>query len=115
MFTMKKRLIIINRMYAGGYLTEGENIGHEIINLFRSDNGDNYLWLNSGGSCKKSIFFDKNGNILYDEVIMLMVRMYGHRQWKVLGKAEIDISVLNDYMVSEFGEKAHDKQIKKIN
>ena len=37
----KKRLIIINRMYAGKYLAEGENIGHEIINLIRSDNGNN--------------------------------------------------------------------------
>jgi hypothetical protein len=111
---MKKRLIIINRMYAGGYLTEGENIGHEIINLVRSDNGDNYLWLNAGGNCQKSIFLDKNGNMLYDEVVMLMVRMYGHRQWKILGKAEIDMSVLTDYMVPEFGEKYHEKQIKKI-
>ena len=111
---MKKRLIIINRMYGGCYLTEGENIGHEIINLFRSDNGNNYLWLNAGGSCKKSYFVDKNGNMLYDEVIMLMVRMYGYRQWKVLGKAEIDTSVLADYMVPVFGEKAHKKQIEKI-
>lgn len=111
---MKKRLIIINRMYGGGYLTEGENIGHEIINLFRSDNGNNYLWLNAGGSCKKSYFVDKKGNMLYDEVIMLMVRMYGYRQWKVLGKAEIDTSVLADYMVHVFGEKAHKKQIEKI-
>jgi hypothetical protein len=111
---MKKRLIIINRMYAGGYLTEGENIGHEIINLVRSDNGDNYLWLNAGGNCQKSIFLDKNDNMLYDEVVMLMVRMYGHRQWKILGKAEIDMSVLTDYMVPEFGEKYHEKQIKKI-
>ena len=111
---MKKRLIIINRMYGGGYLTEGENIGHEIINLFRSDNGNNYLWLNAGGSCKKSYFVDKNGNMLYDEVIMLMVRMYGYRQWKVLGKAEIDTSVLADYMVPVFGEKAHKRQIEKI-
>lgn len=47
----KKRLIIINRMYAGKYLAEGENIGHEIINLIRSDNGNNYLWLNADGNC----------------------------------------------------------------
>ena len=40
---MGKRLIIINRMYAGKYLTIGENIGHEVINLIRSDNGNNYL------------------------------------------------------------------------
>ena len=57
---------------------------------------------------------DKNDNMLYDEVVMLMVRMYGHRQWKILGKAEIDMSVLTDYMVPKFGEKSHDKQIKKI-
>ena len=27
--------IILNRMYAGSYLDEDENIGHEVINLFR--------------------------------------------------------------------------------
>ena len=31
---------VINRMYAGDYL-KGNNIGHEIINLFADDNGDN--------------------------------------------------------------------------
>ena len=58
----KKRLIIINRMYAGKYLAEGENIGHEIINLIRSDNGNNYLWLNADGNCDISKFIDKKGN-----------------------------------------------------
>ena len=80
---MKKRLIIINRMYAGKYLTEGENIGHEIINLIRSDNGNNYLWLNADGNCDISKFIGKKGNLIYDEIVMLMVRMYGHRQWKM--------------------------------
>ena len=112
---MKKRLIIINRMYAGGYLTVGENIGHEIINLVRSDNGNNYLWLNAGGNCQKSNFIDKQGNLIYDEVVMLMVRMYGHKKWKVLGKAIIDTSNLKEYMVPKFGEKHHKEQIKKIN
>ncbi len=111
---MKKRLIIINRMYAGGYLTIGENIGHEIINLVRSDNGNNYLWLNAGGNCQKSKFIDKNGNMLYDEIVMLMVRMYGHKKWKVLGKAVIDTDSLEEYMVPKFGEKYHKEQIEKI-
>lgn len=110
----KKRLIIVNRMYAGKYLTIGENIGHEIINLIRSDNGNNYLWLNADGNCDVSKFVDKNGNLLYDEVLMLMVRMYGHRQWKVLGKAEIDTSVLREYMVPHYNNKNHNLQINKI-
>lgn len=28
------REIIINKMYVGAYLSEGDNIGHEIINLY---------------------------------------------------------------------------------
>ena len=35
--------IILNRMYAGDYLDE--NIGHEIINLFRADDNCNYIYL----------------------------------------------------------------------
>ena len=44
------RTIIINKMYAGKYLETGENIGHEIINLFQSDNGEHYIYLNSQGT-----------------------------------------------------------------
>lgn len=111
----KKRLIIINRMYAGKYLTEGENIGHEIINLIRSDNGNNYLWLNADGNCDISKFIDKKGNLIYDEIIMLMVSMYGHRKWKVLAKAEIDTSDLHKYMAPEFNAKYHKIQSEIIN
>lgn len=39
------REIIINKMYVGGYLSEGDNIGHEIINLYKADDGKNYIYL----------------------------------------------------------------------
>ena len=42
--------IILNRMYAGSYLDEGENIGHEVINLFKDDNGSNYIYINPYGT-----------------------------------------------------------------
>ena len=32
--------ILINQLFAGEYLNEGENIGHEVINLFRDDDGN---------------------------------------------------------------------------
>ena len=36
--------ILLNMMYTGSYLDAG-NIGHEIINLFKSDNGENYIYV----------------------------------------------------------------------
>lgn len=43
--------IILNRMYAGSYLDK--NIGHEVINLFKDDNGSNYIYLNPRGDVNK--------------------------------------------------------------
>ena len=43
--------IILNRMYAGSYLDE--NIGHEVINLFKDDNGSNYIYINPYGDINK--------------------------------------------------------------
>lgn len=42
--------ILINQLFAGAYLQEGTNIGHEIINLIKDDNGDNYLYITPSGS-----------------------------------------------------------------
>lgn len=38
-------------MYAGSYLDE--NIGHEVINLFKDDNGSNYIYINPYGDINK--------------------------------------------------------------
>lgn len=43
------REILISKMFAGSYLGEGENIGHEVINLFKADNGNNYLYITPSG------------------------------------------------------------------
>ena len=40
-------VIILSRMYVGKYLEE--NIGHEVINLFKADNGENYIYVNEDG------------------------------------------------------------------
>ena len=40
-------VILLTRMYVGTYLQD--NIGHEVINLFRSDNGNNYIYVNEDG------------------------------------------------------------------
>ena len=41
--------IIMNQLFSGQYLDEGTNIGHEVINLFKAGNGNNYLYITSTG------------------------------------------------------------------
>ena len=41
--------LLINQLFAGRYLDEGENIGHEVINLFKDDEGNNNLFITPSG------------------------------------------------------------------
>ena len=44
--------LLINQLFAGRYLDEGENIGHEVINLFKDDEGNNNLFITPSGQVK---------------------------------------------------------------
>ena len=44
--------ILINQLFAGKYLNEGENIGHEVINLFSDDEGNHNLFITPSGRVK---------------------------------------------------------------
>lgn len=46
---MNDNEILINQLFAGTYLNEGVNIGHEVINLFKDDSGNNYLYITPSG------------------------------------------------------------------
>ena len=37
--------IVLNLMYNGRYLKDDNNIGYEIINLYKSDSDENYIYL----------------------------------------------------------------------
>ncbi len=78
--THMSREIIINKMYVGAYLSEGDNIGHEIINLYKADDGKNYIYLNSQGTIELS-----HGE---NRITVLLVRKFASRTYKVLAKAE---------------------------
>ena len=66
-------------MYAGGYLESGENIGHEIINLYKTDNGCNYVYINAYGWIAPK----------WDNKIseILLVRMLNKSTLEILGVA----------------------------
>ena len=42
---MEKGRILLNIMYTGKYISEYNKIGHEIINLFKADDGNNYIYV----------------------------------------------------------------------
>ena len=68
-------------MFTGGYL--GDNIGHEIINLFKADDGNNYIYL-----CKDGIYTRKD---LPKYVIQ--VRHHCTRTLEVISIAEIESKI----------------------
>ena len=72
-------MIILNNMYTGRYITQQGKLGHEIINLFKADDGNFYIWLNSMGVCTQS---------KADGCTILMVRSVSASLYKVLAKAE---------------------------
>lgn len=66
-------------MYSGDYLKQG-NLGHEVINLYKSDNGNNYIYLSESGEINKT----HSGKIY----CVLLVRGVGNRRLEITGKAE---------------------------
>ena len=63
---MKKRAlrkaIILNHMFTGDFLNK--NIGHEVINLFADDNGDNYIYLCKDGAFNRTDIDLKNSLVV---------------------------------------------------
>ncbi len=63
---MENEEILINQLFAGAYLSEGSNIGHEVINFFKDDEGDNYLYITPSGTVDlnyhpiRSVLFVRN-------------------------------------------------------
>ena len=81
--------IILNRMYVGKYLKTADNIGHEIINLYKSDNGYNYVYVNPYGWIAKK----------WDGKIsdILLVRMINQSTLEILGVASELEQIISGY------------------
>lgn len=88
--------IVINRMYVGDYLAS--NLGHEVINLYQADNGQNYIYLNSTGDFVKA----HQGKIEY----MLFVKYYGIGEVEVIGMAKglHDVYNAEHKFVNKYGD-----------
>ena len=82
----EKNVILINKMYTGSYLddNDGNNIGHEIINFFKDDNGNNYIYITPYGG-PKNLKSDIKDRIKY--VLFTSPTVKG--RYTILAKAEV--------------------------
>lgn len=91
----EKKGIVLNKMYAGWYLDE--NIGHEIINLFKADNNTNYIYLCKDGKYPKYRNLPK---------YTVQVRKHSTRTLEIISVAEIGNKVSLDEIINiKYGGK----------
>ena len=99
--------ILLNIMYTGTFL-ESENIGHEIINLLKDDNGNNYVYVLPYGTMSK-IHNNKIKTIL-------LVRRCNSKIFEILAKATDlqQITLLDKSYNDEEKIEQHRRQIEYI-
>lgn len=74
-----KDVILLNNLFNGEYIKE--KVGGEIINIYQSDNGKHYVYVNPYGNIDKK-WDNQIKHILY-------IRSVGNGVVKIIGKAEI--------------------------
>ena len=103
--------IIINRMYAGGYLNLGENmLGHEAINLVETDedkdgNKHRFVWLNAYGKCDANNLKENE-----DNVVLLVRNVDEPGVIQVIARAKVKHNTVLDGMNSSIRYLRESKQ-----
>lgn len=83
----ERDVILINKMYTGSYLddNDGNNIGHEIINFFKADDGNNYIYITPYGKSKYTenikyiLLTDAQKNNKYNIIAKVQVKENGSK------------------------------------
>lgn len=92
--------IVLNRMYVGDYLAT--NLGHEVINMYKADDDNHYLYLNAYGSFAKKW----QNKVNY----MLLTKYHSKDCAEVIGKA-VNLCDLFDYDNDEGNNSNGDNEI----
>lgn len=60
-------VLILNKAFEGSWNDEEGNISHEIIDFFKTDEGDYYVYNSPYGSCREGIYVNDKDNIMKKE------------------------------------------------
>lgn len=99
-----RNVILINNLFNGKYIFD-ENLGHEVINIYKSDNDKLYIYVNPYGNIDKKW----DNQIRY---ILLGRTVSNTKIFKIIAKCEVEKQILID---TKYGEpKKHEEQLKYI-
>ena len=98
----EKDTILINIMYTGDYTNK--NIGHEIINLYKTDEGENYIYISPYGKLAD----DKYGRVS----TVLLARPAEKGQLEIIAKAD-DLTPLSSTNINNENNEEYKKYLKK--
>ena len=109
--------ILINVMYSGSYLKT--NLGHEVINLIASDNGDNYVYVNPIGKIAKDKLKKYHidcvllGQLVNATTIKILAKATGVKMLQSTQKA-IENSSATDWSIDDNDYKEHCKEMRSV-
>ena len=97
--------IILNRMFAGSYIDDGETIGHETINTIIADDGNCYIYLNSEGTINQErteYLYKNQEDTEYSgkNSVMLLVKSYQTNVWEIIGVVK-DIHTIEEMVITD--------------
>lgn len=96
--------IVLNRMFAGSFLDD--HIGHEIVNLYKDDQGRNYVYIQPYGTFSR----EHQARI---EHVLLVRGVEGKHSVQVLGLATGLKDLYDSSLSAEAMWKAHEQYIRK--
>lgn len=107
---VKADTILINRNFAGGYLSsDPNNVGHEFINLYKTDNGENYLYIAPHGT------IGENWNKKI-ETILFVKPAGGNNIYEIVAKAEgLEQRLFDGDILKQKNKCKNQEKLRKIN
>ena len=98
---LEKSAIILNHMFTGDFLNK--NIGHEVINLFADDKGDNYIYL-----CKDGAYSRKDIDLAKSWVVQVQRPAKTINTLEIIsvaaGLSLVDNNFTGNYVEPTYGE-----------
>lgn len=101
----EKDVILINNLFTGAYISKMENIGHEFINIYKSDNWSFYVYANPYGNIQQKW----DGRIKY---VLFVRAVLKQKKLQVVGYAEVEDQILKKAVHSKKNASASTRKVR---
>ncbi len=100
-------VILINNLFTGRYISKMDNIGHEFINIYKSDNGNYYIYANPYGNISTK-WDDRIKYVIFVRSVLKQKKL------QVIGYAEIKEQILKNAAHTRKSSSLETKEKRKL-